>query len=99
MTAVTFSLLGPLDVRCHGQAVALPAARQRSLLAALLLRANQPVPKQRLCEAVWGVRTSDRAEVTLRSYVMRLRPGAWPVAGGPAHLPAVRLCVPAGTGR
>jgi DNA-binding SARP family transcriptional activator len=70
---VTFGLIGPLEVRCSGQSIPVPAARQRSLLAALLLRANEPVAKQRLCEAVWGERTSDFAETTLRSYVMRLR--------------------------
>ena len=73
MTQVAFSLIGPLDVRCSGPRSVVPAARQRSLLAALLVRANQPVSKQSLCLAVWGERLSDRAEVTLRSYVMRLR--------------------------
>ena len=73
MTAVAFNLIGPLDVRCSGEPVVVRAARQRSLLAALLVRANQPVSKHTLCLAVWGERPSDQAEVTLRSYVMRLR--------------------------
>ena len=71
---MTFGLIGPLEIRCYGQPINVPAPRQRSLLAALLLRANQPVPKHSLCEAVWADRrVSDQAETTLRSYVMRLR--------------------------
>jgi DNA-binding SARP family transcriptional activator len=70
---VSFGLIGPLDVRYSGHSIAVPAARQRSLLAALLLRANQPVTRQSLCAAVWGDSTSDGAETTLRSYIMRLR--------------------------
>jgi DNA-binding SARP family transcriptional activator len=73
MTEVTFGLIGPLEIRCRGLAITVPAPRQRSLLAALLLSANQPVAKHSLCEAVWADYRSDRAETTLRSYVMRLR--------------------------
>jgi DNA-binding SARP family transcriptional activator len=73
LARVSFGLIGPLDVRYSGHPIAVPAARQRSLLAALLLRANQPVARQSLCEAVWGELASDGAETTLRSYIMRLR--------------------------
>jgi DNA-binding SARP family transcriptional activator len=73
VTDVTFSLIGPLDIQCSGRSIEVPAARQRSLLAALLLRANQPVTKSGLCAAIWGERPSDQAQTTLRSYVMRLR--------------------------
>ncbi len=73
MTEVTFGLIGPLEIRCGGLAITVPAPRQRSLLAALLLSANQPVAKHSLCEAVWADCRSDQAETTLRSYVMRLR--------------------------
>jgi DNA-binding SARP family transcriptional activator len=79
---VSFGLIGPLEVRYCGDPIAVPAARQRSLLAALLLRANQPVARQSLCEAVWGVRASDGAETTLRSYVMRLRRVLGPALAG-----------------
>jgi DNA-binding SARP family transcriptional activator len=82
MTEVTFGLIGPLDVRCSGRPIEVSGARQRSLLAALLLRANQPVGKHTLCEAVWDERLSDRAEITLRSYVMRLRRVLGPALAG-----------------
>lgn len=73
MAEVAFNLIGPLDVRCSGEPVVVRAGQQRSLLAALLVRANQPVSRQTLCLAIWGERPSDHAEVTLRSYIMRLR--------------------------
>jgi DNA-binding SARP family transcriptional activator len=79
---VSFGLIGPLDVRYSGQLIAEPAARQRSLLAALLLRANQPVARQSLCEAIWGEQASDGAEATLRSYIMRLRRVLGPALAG-----------------
>lgn len=81
-TDVTFGLIGPLYVRCAGHPVAVPAARQRNLLAALLLRANQPVAKHDLCEVVWTEPIPDQAETTLRSYVMRLRRVLGPALGG-----------------
>ncbi|HET9896632.1 MAG TPA: BTAD domain-containing putative transcriptional regulator [Streptosporangiaceae bacterium] len=86
MTQVTFGLIGPLEIRCGDLAIVVPAPRQRSLLAALLLHANQPVAKHSLCDAVWAEYKSDQAETTLRSYVMRLRRVL-----GPAL--ADRLCV------
>jgi DNA-binding SARP family transcriptional activator len=82
LTDLTFGLIGPLDIRWAGQAVVVSAARQRNLLAALLLRANQPVTKRRLCAAVWGEHVTERAETTLRSYVMRLRRALGPGIAG-----------------
>ena len=79
---MSFGLIGPLEVRYCDDPIAVPAARQRSLLAALLLRANQPVTRQSLCEAIWGVRASDGAQTTLRSYIMRLRRVLGPALAG-----------------
>lgn len=47
-------VLGPLEVRRNGEALALGGARQRSLLALLLLHRNEVVPRERLIDAVWG---------------------------------------------
>jgi len=82
LTDLTFGLIGPLDIWCAGRPVVVPAARQRNLLAALLLRANQPVTKRRLCAAVWGEHVTECAEDTLRSYVMRLRRALGPGIAG-----------------
>src|SRR5215831_518651 len=68
-----FGLLGPLVVRRGLEEVPVPAARQRVVLAALLLRANQVVPIGELAEAVWDEGPPPTARATLRNYVKRLR--------------------------
>ncbi len=76
-----FGILGPLLVR-DGDAVAdVPAARQRVLLAALLVHAGRAVPADALAEVVWDGAPSAGAAVTLRSHVSRLRRALGPGAG------------------
>jgi hypothetical protein len=72
-------VLGPLCVRHGGAVVVVPAARQRALLAALLVQANQPVSFGELAEVVWDGVPPPGARGTLRSYVMRLRTVLGPV--------------------
>ncbi len=72
MAEVTFGLMGPMLINYSGESIRISARRQRVLLAALLLRPNQPVAKHRLREAIWP-EAEDRSDATLRSYVMRLR--------------------------
>ena len=77
-----FALLGPLTiVDAEGEPVWVAAARQRILLAALLLNANHTVSCEDLCEAVWDGAPGPGAVATLRSYVMRLRRALGPSAG------------------
>jgi DNA-binding SARP family transcriptional activator len=52
--------------------------RLRVLLCALLVRPGRVVPVTELAEAVWGAGHPDAAEVTLRSYVKRLRQALGP---------------------
>src|ERR1022692_4744562 len=66
-------LLGSLQVRVDGAAVAVPAARQRALLAVLAVRAGELVPTDELAEIVWDGMPPDRAAATIRNYVKRLR--------------------------
>ncbi|HEY6481727.1 MAG TPA: BTAD domain-containing putative transcriptional regulator [Streptosporangiaceae bacterium] len=54
-------------------AVGLARAKERILLAALLLNANQAVPISELAEAVWGINAPRSAVGTLRDYVKELR--------------------------
>jgi hypothetical protein len=52
--AVEFGLLGLLEVTDGGRVVPIPSARQRALLACLLLHAGELVTVDELVEAIWG---------------------------------------------
>jgi DNA-binding SARP family transcriptional activator len=72
--AVRFAVLGPLLVLDDsGREYPAMPARQRTVLAALLVRANLVVPVDELVEFVWDGRPPSGATTTVRSYVMRLR--------------------------
>jgi DNA-binding SARP family transcriptional activator/tetratricopeptide (TPR) repeat protein len=68
-----FGLLGPLLVRRDEAIVPIPAARQRVLLAALLLKANQVISADALVEFIWGAEPPATARKTMHNYVKRLR--------------------------
>jgi DNA-binding SARP family transcriptional activator len=68
-----FCLLGPLLVRRGAAVVPVTAGKQRVLLAALLLSANQPVSLDELDAALWGEAPPASARATLQNYVKRLR--------------------------
>ena len=65
-----FRVLGPLQV--NGGDVTL-RAKQRVLLAVLLLNANRLVPLETLIDAVWDDAPPPSARVTLQGYVKQLR--------------------------
>jgi DNA-binding SARP family transcriptional activator/Tfp pilus assembly protein PilF len=60
-------------VRCGDLRVALSPGKQRAVLAALLLRANQVVSVDELAETLWGLSPPPSARVTVQNNVMRLR--------------------------
>lgn len=68
-----YRVLGPLQVLVEGREVPVSAAKQRILLAALLLKANTPVTADELIERLWGDNPPTGARDTVRAYVMRLR--------------------------
>jgi predicted ATPase/DNA-binding SARP family transcriptional activator len=68
-----FRTLGPLEVSLDERAVELGGYRQRALLAALLLRANEVVSTDRLIEDVWGESAPPSAPNMVQVYVSRLR--------------------------
>jgi len=70
---VEFRLLGPLEVVAGGGAILLGGAKQRVVLAHLLLRANALVPTDRLIDEVWGDDPPAAARNVLQTYVSRLR--------------------------
>jgi DNA-binding SARP family transcriptional activator len=66
-----FGLLGPLLVRGEGGPVVLRSARQRVVLATLLLRANQLVPLDELIDNLWP----DQPPATARDQVVNVMSG------------------------
>ena len=88
LDAVRFGLLGPLHVvDGAGAARAVPAAKQRIVLAALLLGDGRMVSAAGLAEALWDASAPPNAPSVLRTYVMRLRRALGPagvrIAGRP----------------
>lgn len=70
---VEFRVLGDVAVDVDGQVVDVGHARQRCVLAALLVDANRVVPVPALVERVWAGRTPQSARNALSGYVSRLR--------------------------
>ncbi|MFD9736577.1 BTAD domain-containing putative transcriptional regulator [Umezawaea sp. NPDC059074] len=68
-----FRLLGEVEATVDGREVDLGHARQRAVLAALLVDANQVVPADRLVDRVWGERVPETGRNALYSYLSRLR--------------------------
>ena len=77
-----FLVLGPLEVVADGGTVELPAAKQRTLLAALLVRANQVVTSSGLIDALWEGQAPASAAKTLQTYVSQLRRELEPGSAG-----------------
>jgi DNA-binding SARP family transcriptional activator/class 3 adenylate cyclase len=72
--AVEFRILGPLEVLDdHGRPLVLGGAKQRALLAALLLHAGQVVSAERLIDELWGEDPPETARSVLQVYVANLR--------------------------
>jgi DNA-binding SARP family transcriptional activator len=69
-----FLLLGPLEVLSeHDRPVALGGVKQRSLLAVLLLHANELVSTDVLIDRLWGAAPPATAAKSVQVYVSRLR--------------------------
>jgi DNA-binding SARP family transcriptional activator len=71
--AFEFLLLGPLEVRRGGEALALGGGKLRALLALLLLNANEVVSRDRLIEGVWGESQPSTINAVLNVYLSKLR--------------------------
>jgi DNA-binding SARP family transcriptional activator len=68
-----FRILGPLEVDDGGRSVELGGARQRALLAILVLRRNEVVSADRLIEDLYGGRPPATAPKSLQAHVSRVR--------------------------
>jgi len=70
---VEFGILGPLAAWQDGRELELGAAKQRALLAVLLLHAGETMPTERLVDALWGERPPATAVKALQVHVSQLR--------------------------
>ncbi|MDX6568631.1 MAG: hypothetical protein QOH15_1209, partial [Gaiellales bacterium] len=81
-----FLVLGPLDLRVDGGSVRIGGAKQRALLAMLLLSANRPVSRDRLIGELRGEQGLEASDHALRVQVWRLRKTLAPGSGEPRLL-------------
>src|SRR6476620_9526497 len=68
-----YRVLGPLEVRDGEESLPLAGAKQRAVLALLLLHANQVLSRDRLIDELWGDKPPATAVQSLQVYVSRLR--------------------------
>jgi DNA-binding SARP family transcriptional activator/tetratricopeptide (TPR) repeat protein len=71
--ALDFRILGPFEVQMGGHQLALGGAKQRALLASLVLHANEVVSRDRLLHELWGEDPPETAPKMIQIYVSRLR--------------------------
>jgi DNA-binding SARP family transcriptional activator len=70
---VEFRILGPLEVWHEGRAVHIGGAKERALLAFLLLHAGEQVSVDRLIDELWGEKPPATARKSLQVRVAGLR--------------------------
>jgi DNA-binding SARP family transcriptional activator len=68
-----FRILGPLEVLERDVAQPLGAAKQRAVLAILILHRGELVSADRLADELWGEHPPATAAKTLQGYISRLR--------------------------
>ena len=80
---IGYRILGPLEVSADGRVIEIGGPKQQALLAILLLRANEPVPRDALVHDLWGGQPPAGAQGSLDVYVSRLRRALGAVTNGP----------------
>ena len=68
-----YRVLGPLEALGSEGPLPLGGAKQRALLALLILNANRVVSRERLIDELWGDDPPETAVTTVQVYVSRLR--------------------------
>src|ERR687888_1623960 len=97
-----FRVLGPFEVREGDRSLPLGGAKQRALLALLVLNANRVVSRERLIDELWGDEPPETAVASVQVYVSRLRkllgaetlvtrPPGYVLEVGPGELDAERF--------
>jgi SARP family transcriptional regulator, regulator of embCAB operon len=94
-----FGVLGPLQMTANGADVALGPAKQRAVLATLLINRNRTVPVDSLIDAAWQEHPPPEARGSLHAHISRLRRMVSSAAVDPAAVlvsaqPGYRLNVP-----
>jgi DNA-binding SARP family transcriptional activator/ABC-type branched-subunit amino acid transport system substrate-binding protein len=72
-STLDFLVLGPLEVHDGERLLTIGGARQRSVLAILLLHRGETVSSDRLIDELWGERPPADAQTALQQHVSRLR--------------------------
>jgi predicted ATPase/DNA-binding SARP family transcriptional activator len=73
LKVTAFRILGPVEAVSADETLRLGGPKQRALLALLLLRRNEVLPRGRLIDAIWGEDPPDSAPNSLQVYVHGLR--------------------------
>src|SRR5262249_34073747 len=83
-----FLILGPFEIRSGDRVLPLRSAKQRALLAILLLHVNEVVSSDRLIDELWHEKPPETATNLLQVHVSQLRKRLDPGRGrdGPATL-------------
>src|SRR5215212_564860 len=71
--AAEFKLLGEVEACMDGHPLDIGHARQRCVLASLLVDVNKPVSVDQLIDRVWSAEPPHRARNALAGYLSRLR--------------------------
>jgi DNA-binding SARP family transcriptional activator len=68
-----YRILGPLEALDDGRRISLGGARQRAVLALLLLHGNEPLPRDVIIDELWGEAPPPTAAKVLQNCVSALR--------------------------
>lgn len=68
-----FEILGPATIVSDGEDTVLPSTKPSAILVSLLLKCNSFVSLEYLKYALWGEHPPPNADVTLPTYILRLR--------------------------
>jgi len=70
---VEFRILGPVELWISGRRVDLGPARQRGVLAALLVEPERPISIQSLVDRVWDGEPPKQVRNVVYTYIARIR--------------------------
>jgi DNA-binding SARP family transcriptional activator len=78
LSVLEFRILGPLEAVADGAQVPIGGAKQRALLALLLLEGGRVVSNDRLIDALWAGEPPATASASLQNFVSQLRKALGP---------------------